>query len=187
MSVEQLILHKYKLTAGFGRAPGMVAGKVRMDRDFSTRYRLGFIHNLLSHKMLWQQSVKMWPCAVFAESCGAKKALEHPLPPWFQLCPQADIYHQGLSSWSSVQLSAQPSSTQIADAPSRLWFNASPQSECLGRNPKAAASPTRLCSKIPRLPALLPTTHPDTGLTHDDSSPQPNFLAKVLQLLWAHT
>lgn len=89
----------------------------------------------------------------------------------------------------SVQLSVQLSSTAhgLTDTLSLLGFNASPQSESLGRNPKAAVSLIWLCSKILRLPDLLPTTHPDTGLTHDDSSPQLNFLAKALQLLQAHT
>lgn len=105
----------------------MVAGKstlvdYRMDRGFSSRHRqccsgLGFIHHLLSHKVLWlwQQSAKMWPCAVIVEGCeaagvhGARKALEHPWPLWFQLCPWADIHHPGHRSWSNSLCSSQDS------------------------------------------------------------------------------
>lgn len=165
-----------------------------MDRDLSTRHRLGFIH-LLSLRVLWlwQQSAKMWPCAVFAEGCGAagvygaENALEHPQSPDFSSAHKQPFTTWGTGHEASLCPALSSTAHGLTDTLSLLWFNASPQSEPLGRNPKAAVCLIRLCSKIPRLPDLLPTTHPATGLTHDDSSPQPNFLAKVLQLLQAHT
>lgn len=168
-------VHKCKLTADFGCAPGMVAGEAQL--CFGLQHGQELFHQaqaLVCMAGLYPPPPVPWGAALSWHSCkdvtpchlcwrlwgqlGFMGQGKHHLLTLISALPTTDIYHLEHRSRHTSLFRSQDNPPQHCpdwDALSCLWFNASSPPRRLGRNPKTAVSLIRLCSKTQRLPNLL--------------------------------